>query len=287
MNIELEIAEKNLFATSQVIYTKEDLEMFFSWEARRKVVLKHDTSYWMKHNDCKIAGAVISDNSIIYPFMIPPFNDRRLIWDFLLHHMKRKTDGKFSIYGVFHEDVQVLISFGLEITSSRRVMLRPTELLPPSVIEGFECRTIVMENDELEIGEAITKGYKNGIDAKLFGNGSPKENGEDTERLINIYNIQNYSVLLIDNKTNKIAGVCLAGISDKDTNGFAEIGDVCVLPNYRNRGLARYLIEKTITRAFKDTSAIKLCVTVRNPAENLYRKLNFMSGDIFTNMSTR
>lgn len=29
MNIELEIAEKNLFATSQVIYTKEDLEMFF------------------------------------------------------------------------------------------------------------------------------------------------------------------------------------------------------------------------------------------------------------------
>lgn len=286
MSIELEIAEKNLFTTSQVIYTKEDLEMFFSWEARRKVVLKHDTCYWMKLNCYKIAGAVISDNSIIYPFMIPPFNDRRMMWDFLLQHLRRKTDGKFSIYGVFHEDVQVLLSFGLGITSSRRVMLRPTELLPPSVIKGFECRTIVMENDKLEIGEAITKGYKNGIDVKIFGEGCVEDNSEDTARLFDIYNIKNYSIKLIDKLTGKIAGVCLSGISDRSHNCFAEIGDICVLPAYRNRGLARYLIERTITRAFKDTSAIKLCVTVGNPAENLYRKLNFMSGDIFSNMSS-
>lgn len=199
--------------------------------------------------------------------------------------MRSKTD-KIRVYGVFDDDVQVLLSFGLKATSSRRVMLRPTELILPNAIEGFECHKIAMEKDKLEIGRAITEGYKNGIDVKIFGEGSVEENLEDATRLFDVYNIKNYSIKLIDKLTGKIAGVCLSGISDRSHNCFAEIGDICILPDYRNRGLARYLIEETITRAFKDTSAIKLCVTIGNQAENLYRKLNFMGGDIFTNLET-
>lgn len=81
--------------------------------------------------------------------------------------------------------------------------------------------------------------------------------------------------------------VCLAGIGRNYVNDYAEIADLCVLPQYRGIGLAKYMIEKVVTESNGIAPFIKLFVYVGNTAEFIYRQMGFMSGPRFTNMSRR
>lgn len=85
---------------------------------------------------------------------------------------------------------------------------------------------------------------------------------------------------------NKPIAACLIGYDPSVPNGFTGISDIGVHPDYRNRGLAEYMIKRalTIAKQKNNSQAMRLFVTVGNPAESLYHKLGFMPGKSFSPM---
>jgi ribosomal protein S18 acetylase RimI-like enzyme len=59
---------------------------------------------------------------------------------------------------------------------------------------------------------------------------------------------------------------------------------VGVLPGYQNLGLGGLMVKHALHQAHKTSPAVKLVVTIGNPAESLYRRLGFLPGPRFTRM---
>jgi len=51
--------------------------------------------------------------------------------------------------------------------------------------------------------------------------------------------------------------------------------DVALLPEHRNSGIGKYLIQQLITRAADEKKAVRLHVLKSNPAQRLYQRLGF------------
>jgi len=62
------------------------------------------------------------------------------------------------------------------------------------------------------------------------------------------------------------------------------ISEVGVLPHYKGKGLGRYMLCRIITQSIGKVPYVKLCVTVGNPAEHLYRSLGFVTNARFSAM---
>ncbi|GMK37739.1 hypothetical protein PCCS19_07930 [Paenibacillus sp. CCS19] len=100
--------------------------------------------------------------------------------------------------------------------------------------------------------------------------------------VLRIYSPNNMSIYIWDDQEQRIAGLCIAGISANIPLGFAEIGEICVLPSHRNKRLGEFMLNKIRVSAHPHTPVVKLCVTVGNSAEQLYRKAGFAAGPRFS-----
>jgi len=280
----LEKADLDLFAVYQVVYSSTDIEMWFDWNTRLNDTKFTDQCYWLMLDDKKIGGAIINNDTVMYPFIIPPFSDRLKFWDILL---KCCNDLK-HINGMLQDDVNILLSSGFKVNSIRQVMCCPTDvnnkLDLPKGLSMYELNESVNVND---LSKVILKGYAGGIDYENFGVPNEDQVIKDIRYLLQVYKHRNLSMFLINEIEQEIVGLCIAGISENMPLGFAEIGEVCVLPQYRNKGIAEFMLRHIVSTASGYTPVVKLCVTVGNQAENLYRKVGFQSGPRFANMSKR
>lgn len=110
---------------------------------------------------------------------------------------------------------------------------------------------------------------------------------EDLSYLMQVYSYRNLSIVVVNEQEQEIAGVCIAGISENMPLGFAEIGEICVLPKYRNKGIAAFMLHHIKQSASAYTEVMNLCVTVGNVAEILYKKAGFQAGSRFARMTKR
>nr|WP_285860152.1 MULTISPECIES: GNAT family N-acetyltransferase [Paenibacillus] len=110
---------------------------------------------------------------------------------------------------------------------------------------------------------------------------------EDLTYLLQVYKHRNLSIYVVNEQSQEIVGLCIAGISEKMPLGFAEIGELCVVPQYRNKGIAEFMINYIKESASTYTEVVKLCVTIGNCAEILYRKVGFQAGPRFSQMTKR
>jgi GNAT superfamily N-acetyltransferase len=280
----LEKADIDLFAVYQVVYSSTDIEMSFDWNARLNDTKFTDQCYWLMLDGGKIGGAIIDQGTVMYPFIIPPFSDRVKFWDILL---KCGKDIK-HINGMLHDDMNILLSSGFKVNALRQVMCCPTDSNHKLVLaEGYSMHVLHEDDNVIELSKVIMKGYAGGIDNEIFGVPNEDQAIKDIRYLLQVYKQKNLSIFVVNEIEQKIVGLCIAGISENMPLGFAEIGEVCVLPQYRNKGIAEFMLRHIISAAFGYTPVVKLCVTVGNQAENLYRKVGFQPGPRFAKMSKR
>lgn len=280
----LEEADKDMFAVYQVIYSNSDIEMWYDWNTRLNDTKFTDQCFWVMCNEERIGGVVKINDTIMFPFMIPPHSDRQQMWKVLLNCCKDIR----NINGVLQEDVNILLSFGFKINVIRQVMCCPTAAFnKPVTPEGFSLHLLDDSSNMTKIKDVIKKGYHGGIDHEIFGIPTDEKVMEDISYLMKVYEHRNLSIYVVNELNQEIVGVCIAGISEKMPLGFAEIGDLCVDPQYRNKGIAEFMLAYIKQSASVYTEVVKLCVTVGNHAEMLYKKTGFHAGPRFARMTKR
>lgn len=62
-----------------------------------------------------------------------------------------------------------------------------------------------------------------------------------------------------------------------ETENSIHIIDIALLPQYRNKGIGKFLLQQLIAKAKKQRKTISLQVIKTNPAKNLYNRLGFVS----------
>lgn len=282
MKMTLEKADKDLFAVYQTMYSRADIEMWYDWKDRLDDTKWTDQCFFVVMDDVKIGGLLLLDDKIMYPFLISPFCDRVMFWSFIL-----KQFGRGHINGVLEEDAYLLPMFDYKTERVNQVMCRPTDVIKVTLAEGFSCRPLDFEKDQAELGMVLSKGYAGGICEEIDGTAKPEEAIADLHRVLLIYSKRSYSKVITEKESGQIVAVCVAGTGEDYTHQFAEIADICVLPEFRGKGLAQYLIGTVTTEAMETSPFIKLFVYVGNRAEYVYRKMGFISGPRFTNMVKR
>lgn len=280
----LEQAEKNSFAVHQVIYSNADIEMWYDWNTRLNDTKFTDQCFWIMCGDHKIGGVIKLNDTLMFPFIIPPFSDRQRMWRILLNCCE---DVK-NINGVLQDDVNILLSLDFKVNVIRQVMCCPTsESKKTAIPDGFSLYVLDDSIDLAKIKHVMKEGYHGGIDYEVFGVPSDEEIVEDLSYLLQVYKHRNLSIYVVNEQNQEIVGVCLAGISEKMPLGFAEIGELCVVPEYRNRGIAEFMLNYVKVAANTKTEVVKLCVTVGNYAELLYQKAGFQAGPRFAKVTRR
>ncbi len=282
----IEQAEKDLFAVYQVLYSDADIEMWYDWNSRLNDTKFTDQCFWILYEDSRIGGAIIDNGTVMYPFLISPFVDRAMFWKVLFSCCIDVDVTR--IRGVLPEDVNVLLAFGYRLEVMRQVMCCPTDPSITAVLpHGYSLHHLKDSVDSRNLASTIMKGYAGGIDFEIFGAPDEEDVIKDVERLMQIYSPNNLSIYIFDENEQKIAGLCIAGISENIPLGFAEIGEICVLPPYRNKRFGEFMLKHVRANAHKYTPVVKLCFTVGNNAERLYRNVGFHPGPRFANMSKR
>lgn len=285
MKYTFENANKDIFAAQNVIYSKTDIEMWFDWNARLNDTKELEKNIWIMEDNKKIAGFCIEGDRIMYPFLIPPFNDRIKFWKIIMLYIKEYRSDIIHINGVVNEDVLVLRTFGYQQKSCRQVMCCPTEQRESFVPCGFSIVKLQNEEEIIKIADIIRDSYMGGVNYEYMGEQSIEETIDDLKFVYGIYKEKPICFKITEVATGKDVGVCIAGVNNKMPLGFAEIAELVVLPCYRNKGIGKFMLNFAISEAFTMSSVIKLCVTVGNSAETLYRELGFSTFQSFTNMT--
>lgn len=282
MECTLERADKTLFAVCQTIYSDADIEMWYDWSRRLGDTMWTGDCFFLLENGRRIGGAVITKDCIMFPFLIPPYVDRLAFW-----HMLLKREPRRKINGVLNEDARLLLMLDYKVIETNRVMCRPADRCEAALPEGFSWRTFDLDTEAEAVGRAIAEGFAGGIDEELFGQATVEDAVTDLKRVCGIYAPLNLSHIVTEDASAEIVGVCTAGIGTDYTHGYAEVADLCVLPRCRGKGIARFMLGKIITDAAGKAPFVKLCVTVGNSSELLYRQMGFQPGPQFTNLVNR
>ena len=280
----LEQADQNVFAVHQVIYSNSDLEMWYDWNTRLEDTKFTDHCFWIMCDEDRIGGVVKLNDTVMFPFMIPPFSNRQELWRGLL----KCCENIRNINGVLQDDVNILQSFGFKVNVTRQVMCCPASGgNKPITPDGLTLYSLEDSFDITRIHDVMKEGYRGGIDFELFGVPNDEKIMEDLTYLLQVYKHRNLSIYVVNEQSQEIVGLCIAGISEKMPLGFAEIGELCVVPQYRNKGIAEFMINYIKESASTYTEVVKLCVTIGNCAEILYRKVGFQAGPRFSQMTKR
>lgn len=274
-------ADKDKFAIFQTIYANADYNMWYDWERRLDDTRWTEECYFVLKDGVKIGGYIALDEQICFPFLISPFQDRQEFWTYVIASCPKR-----QIMGVSHEDAEILLSMGYRVVSRNQVMCRPTDFISVTLPTHFTCSSLLATGDEKyqqSLGQLIVEGYKGSICNEIFGEPTRESALEDMKRVLETYDKCNLSKVIADSQGTPVA-ICLAGRGEHYLHGYVEIADLCVLPQYRGMGLAKYLIANTLTSASDKVPYVKLLVHKGNPAEELYFHMGFVAGPEFTNL---
>jgi len=283
MKAKLVKADVSQFAAYQVIYRGADTELWFDWYERLEdSKWATDQSFFLEIDGQKIGGAVIGSDYIWNAFLIPPFNDKMVFWEQLLKLTNPKT-----IYGVWDEDKNTISMLDYKLINTKTRMVRPPEVVEQALESGFSCHPINGEIDTLAVAQVIQASFINGIVYEQNGVNTVDEVKDALESELKDMDIKNMSHIIMEDCSKKIVATILAGIGPKNPLGFSFIDKVAVHPEYRGKGLAKYLVNLVLTESVDVAPFVKLGLIVGNPAQRLYTKLGFMSGPNFSTFEKR
>ncbi|MCL1857840.1 MAG: GNAT family N-acetyltransferase [Oscillospiraceae bacterium] len=288
-------ADFDLFIKNFIIYSTHNMWLFDDFKNMYDKITQSeketliDKVFWIEYNDVRIGGAVISPKNLYGCFLIPPFENRYIVFDKLnklLSAWSEKGD-EITVRVSSHEEKNVFISLGYKIQKERCVMIRPTDKY--EIIWDNEVNINIPDTNDIDklahffINAHIGSSDDKGQSQEAFDN--------EVNQLKYFFNIfenngsLHHSCFVRDKLSSIIIGACIAGKDDGEPYEYTGIVDVAVLPEYRGRNIARNMIKYTMTTASDTCSAITLGVTIGNDAQSLYTKLGFVSGSIFTTLT--
>ena len=289
MNISLVKADDALFAVYQTMYSGADKYMLYDWESRLGNTKRWPgQGYFLVLDGKKIGGAIITEETIWFPFIISPYCDRIQFWRHLLKLAPRKT-----LHEMLDEDVSVLPMFNYKVLHSGRALTRPADKIEMSLPDEFICRPFNIDTDAEGFGKVYMEAHIGGICSEIGEicgderDGTIDEAIADTKYVLGVYNAKDMSIVIIEKATNQIVGGCLAGIGEHHALGFSEIGDFVVLPQYQGKGLGKYMLSHIITQTYGLAPFIKIWADMGNTSEYLYRQMGFIPGPGLTHMERR
>lgn len=277
-------ADVGEFGIHYAIYVDRDEEFKYNWNKLSQDPYYDENAFWIFKDNKKVGGVVIEPNYSSHFFVESPYIvDKFSIISELNNTLLQWSDksDKISIYLIHPSDVDFYNRLGYRRRFARRVMIRPTEIFEDIQWKrDLIIKTPTIE-DVTEIGKALHKAYKGGIQYEEFCNNTEEDEIENTKMFLERYmatDSLHASTLVYDKNTNELIAVCLAGKNHEDDYEFSKINEVAVIPAYRRQGIAENLIKRTLT-ILKDISpATKLDVSVGNEAEALYYKMGFFPG---------
>lgn len=211
-----------------------------------------------------------------------PFTDRVRFWAYLL-----KLSPHQYVRGILDADSAILPMFGYQSTGSWQVMCRPADVLEAKLPDDLICRPLVMDTDAAEYGQVYVQSHIGGICFEKYGVETPEEATAEARRVLGIYDATDLSIVIATKATGQLVGACTAGIGKKHTLGYSEIAELIVLPQYRGRGLGKYMISHIVTQSCGLAPFVKMGVDTGNSSEYLYRQMGFIAGPRFTGMRRR
>jgi len=241
--------------------------------------------FFVLDNKNIIGGFTLKNNELRYFFIVPPFNDRTLLWNHVLKYsLDNCGKSNINLNSIPEEDKLILTyKFNAKVTNSYRRMLRPTEKISANPPDNFYF-AIPDENDKQEIIQAVYEAHSS---AGYITPEQPDKN-EITEAINRRWDYftqtdtLHVSTLVKNSKTNEIAGICMAGIYPPVTpNCFSIIHQVSVRPQFRRQKIAESMMLNSIDKASSISQVTMLNVVVGNPAELLYSKIGFIGRPIY------
>jgi len=274
-------ADKNLFAVYHTLHSGADTDMMFDWDKRLGDTTWSDDCYFVVENGKKIGGAVVTDKYVAHAFMIAPFCDRLHFWHTLL-----KLAPVDALHGVLDADRDILPMFGFKTTKTLQVMCCAADEKPASLPSGFTCRAFDVKADAIAAGNVNYQAHIDGADHRFLEGASAEKAASELVQLNTTYTTTNLSHVIHDDQNGggEIIAFCLSGTGELFENAYMEVAEIAVLPQYKGRGLGRYMLSRIITQSYGKVAYVKLCVTIGNPAEHLYRRLGFVAGARFSAM---
>jgi ribosomal protein S18 acetylase RimI-like enzyme len=281
----LEPADSELFATYHAVYSNEEFDLCFAWDEQLAELRSCKNCYFLYRNSKCIGGLTIDSDSISNPFLIQPFSDRVLFWNIILKQLKMHIqENKIHISQLRQVDADVLISLGASKKWSQQRMYRPTDIL--EIETGFSYDLVCpAENDIPEIVQVVYQAHVHDITARTYGEPVVSDVEKAILRRFDAFsqtNTLHFGKVAKEKATQKIIGVCIAGIYPASPYNFSTIHQVSVLPAYRRQGIAENMMRAAISTAHSISPVIGLGVLAGNPAENLYQKLGFTPRPSFT-----
>lgn len=284
----LEKVDNKKYSIYHTIYTREDINFWFNWEIRLDETNTYENCYFVYIEDICVGGVIIENNEVSNSFLIPPYNDREMFWNIIIDYIKNNLNFENINFLELHsKDTEKLLRLDANIQEQKNYMCRPTEKMDFNVNDNFILEN-VKECDYEELAVVQLKSYgKSDIseytDLKKYELVSCFK--EDINEFIQT-NSYNMTSLVREKSTNKIVGGCISGRYDIAPNMFGCIFELYVLPDYRKLGLGRAMVQNALSADYINTPVIKLHSFIKDkPAINLYNKLGFISGGIFTDLN--
>ena len=276
-------ADYEQFRIFKAIYTGVDTKNVYSWEQRlEENNTEKDDCYFLMFEGKRIGGVHSAEDWIGGAFLIPPFSDRALFWHLLL----KLKPAKF-IYESLDEDKDIVFKHGYKLTHTLKYMVRPSESIDSTLPEGFLCLPIDKDTNLEEVAMALKEGYRSGFVFDASGELKIEDVLDGLNNDLNRFSVKNSCYKIVEDGTEKIVAVCLAGIAEGSSPMFSFIHELTVLSKYRGNGLGKYLISRVINDSKDSVPFVKLAFMVGNEAELLYENLGFMSGSSISDFEQR
>lgn len=281
--IEFFRADKNKFAVFHTLYTDTNIFARFDWNERIESAKNcvSDSGYFIYNDSAILGGFSLKGNNVNYPFLVPPFCNKVMFWDIVIQYsLKECKQNELFFHEMPMTDMSILTKiFGAEIRWSKKIMQRPTESCTYNLDDGF-CLNRLSKADENEIIEVIFQAHSNGYTSTVWTTeiGEIKEAVERRFDLFTQTDTLHMSNIVKDKASQKIVGVCIAGIYPDSPNNFATIHQVSVRPEYQRKGIAKAMMLKAISDASFISPVMTLGVLEGNPAEALYHAIGFSAG---------
>lgn len=277
---------RQLYAAYHAIYKAPDINCH-DWQEEMEILQAEDTCFFVFEGKSLLGGFVLNGTKISLPFVVAPFSDKKAFWEAVLSWAREQyPDNYVDVYHIPQEDADILLRMGARKKWAQQRMCRPTDNFKPELGSAFLYEA-PQKKDCSDIVQAVYQAHKQGYTATVYG---PPDLSE-IHRMISYRleafektNTLHFSIVARDIRTNEIAGVCMAGIYPDSRNHFSTIHQVSVRPEYQNRGLARSMMQYSISAAHSTSPVITLQVLIGNPAVHLYEKLGFVAGPSFTDM---
>ena len=159
-------ADVNRFAIFHTIYTASNIFDRFDWSERIDDAIdciSNKDVYFVYDNGKMIGGFTLKKNRLNYPFIVTPFDDRKLFWGAVLEYaVKTSENNEILLIEIPEEDTNILLQFyGAILKWTKRKMIRPTGQCIFALNNEFYFDNLI-ETDKKEIIRVIYEAHAAG-----------------------------------------------------------------------------------------------------------------------------